>query len=78
MIYYCAIIAILSALCVLYFFYQNKGRKIERYYFKHNKYLFALLTFVNFLLMISAVMNGKYIASLIFEILFKKFKKLYF
>ena len=69
----CFIITAMSGLILLYFLQQNKSRRIERYYFKHNKLLFALLTFVNFLLIVSVVMNGRFIIGEIFTIVFSHF-----
>ena len=57
----CIFIIIVSIIALLYFYYHNDNRRIERYYYKNNKYLFALLTFANFILIISAVMNFKVI-----------------
>jgi hypothetical protein len=69
----CFIITAMSGLILLYFLQQNKSRRIERYYFKHNKLLFALLTFVNFLLIVSVVMNGRFIIGELFTIVFSQF-----
>lgn len=54
-------IIIVSIIALLYFYFHNENRRIERYYFYNNKYLFALLAFANFILIISAVMNFKFI-----------------
>lgn len=61
MIQVCIGIAILSFIPLFYYYHHNKNRQIERYFFKEQKLLFALLTFVNFLLIISIVLNLKFI-----------------
>lgn len=53
------IIILLCAIGLVYFFYKNENRKIERYYFKHNKYLYALLAFINFILIIAIIANSR-------------------
>jgi hypothetical protein len=61
MISFCIGIAIFSFIPLFYYYHHNKNRQIERYYFKEHKLLFALLTFINFLLIISIVLNLKFI-----------------
>lgn len=63
----------ISGIILLYYLYHNKNRKIERFYFKHNLLLFALLQFVQFLLIVSVVMNARFIIN----ILLKTFTKYY-
>ena len=74
--YACAAIAIFSGSCLLYFYYHNKNRKIERYYFQESKKLFGILQFVISILMISTVMNGRFIASELLQMLTKNIYKL--
>lgn len=61
MILSCVIIFVFSGLVLLWFNYINKNRKIERWYYRNNLLLFALLEFCLFLLVVSVVMNGRFI-----------------
>jgi hypothetical protein len=70
MIHSCLILVAVSGLSLGYFLYLNKNRKIERYYYRENKLLFALLTFINFILAITLVMNSRH--------LFSEFTKMFF
>ena len=69
---YLSIFIIISAILpLLYYYYHNVDRKIERYFFRNHKHLFALLIFANFILIISFVLNCKFVLSEIWSILTK-------
>lgn len=57
-------VAISSGLILLYFYYHNKNRKIERYLLKHKKCLFTLLQVCYFILVVSVVFNTRYIITI--------------
>lgn len=76
MISFCFLIFALSGLTLLYYFYHNKNRKIERYYYKKQLLLFALLEFTQFILIVSVVMNARYIINKLFQFFKKYFKTL--
>ena len=71
MIYiYISIFIIISAIIpLLYYYYHNVDRKIERYFFINHKHLFALLIFANFILIISFIMNLKFLLYEVWSIL---------
>lgn len=71
MIYiYISIFIIISAIIsLLYYYYHNVDRKIERYFFTNHKHLFALLIFANFILIISLVLNFKFLLYEVWSIL---------
>jgi len=54
-------LAAMAGIMLLYFFYKNTNRKIERYYFKENRLIHALLVLVNFLLAVVFVMHTRQI-----------------
>jgi len=71
-IYYVSIFIIISAIIpLLYYYYHNVDRKIERYFFINHKHLFALLIFANFILIISLVLNFKFLFYELWSILTK-------
>lgn len=61
MIHTCIIVIAISGLSLMYFFYNNKNHKIERYYYHENRLMFALLMFINFVLAVSLVMNSRHL-----------------
>jgi len=75
MIYiYISIFIIISAIIpLLYYYYHNVNRKIERYFFINHKHLFALLIFANFILIISFIMNLKFLLYEVWSILTQNF-----
>jgi hypothetical protein len=57
--YYCSLF--LAAVVLLYFSYQNDYQRIERYYFKNNRNLYYLLRATHFVLIMSIVLNVRYL-----------------
>ncbi len=55
------IIIFISGVTLLTFVHINKYKKVERYYYYHDKYLYILLELVYYLLFISFVFNTRYI-----------------
>ena len=74
MIHSCLILVAVSGISLGYFLYLNKNRKIERYYYRENKLLFALLTFINFVLAITLVMNSRHMFSDFVKLFFMQFQ----
>ena len=74
--YFCATVAIISGLSLLYFYYHNSNRRIERHFFKTNKVCFGILEFVIFVLVVSTVLNIKYIITEYWYIFMKKIFKM--
>lgn len=60
------ILFMISGASFLYFFHQNKNRRIERFYFKENKLLYASLMFVNFILLVTMALNSRVIMGELF------------
>ncbi len=58
---FCFIIACLTGLVLLYYYFQNRGRRIERYFMRHKKEYFFILQGAYFILMISLVFNIRFI-----------------
>lgn len=56
------IIIFISGVTLLSFAHLNKYKKVERYYYYHNKYLYILLELVYYLLFISLVFNARFLA----------------
>ena len=72
------ILTAISGISILYFFHQNHNRKVERFYYRENKLLYALLMFVYFLLIVALVMNGRFVVTEVLMLTlagFKPFKK---
>lgn len=72
------IIFTISAISLLYYAYKNDNRRIERFYYKHNLLLFALLAFVQFLLIAGLFLNVRYMINILGEVFFKHIKNKYF
>lgn len=73
MIVSCAILALLSSAALAHFFYQNEGRKIERCYYKENKFLYSALMFCTFVLIVAAVMNCRQVVIVIGKAVIAKY-----
>ena len=73
---FCILVAAFGGICLLYFYHLNKNRKIERYYFRENKYIFGILQFALAILTISTVMNSRHIASEAMKLIMQKVFKL--
>jgi hypothetical protein len=58
---FCLFVAACSGATLLYFYYHNKNRRIERYLLKNDRKLFLLLQFAYFILVISLVFNARYV-----------------
>lgn len=58
---FCFIIACSTGIILLYYYFQNKGRRIERYFMRHKKEFFFILQGAYFVLMISLVFNIRFI-----------------
>jgi hypothetical protein len=55
------IIVILSGISLLYYFYYNENRKIERYFYQNNKVLFTVLEVTSFIILTSLIYNIRFI-----------------
>lgn len=62
MITTCTILAFVSAASLAYFYYANEGRKIERCYYRENKFLYSAMMFSTFVLIVALVMNSRHVA----------------
>lgn len=58
---FCFIIACATGLVLLYYYIQNKGRRIERYFMRHKKEFFIILQGAYFVLTLSLVFNIRFI-----------------
>lgn len=56
-----AAIAITSGLSMLVFMHYNRYKRVERFFYFHNKFLYILLQLCYYLLFISMVFNARYI-----------------
>lgn len=74
MIHTCIFVAAVSGLALAYFFYYNKNRRVERFYYKHNKLLYALLMFACFLLAAGFVLNSRHLSSEFLKMFMMNFK----
>jgi hypothetical protein len=63
-IIFCLSIAISAGIIILFYYFHNHERRIERYLLKHKKGLFVLLEIVYFILIVSVVFNTRYILSI--------------
>lgn len=72
------IIFVISAISLLYYAYKNDNRRIERFYYKNHLLLFALLAFVQFLLLAGLVLNVRFMFTLLSQVVFKHIKNKYF
>lgn len=54
-------LAVVCGVCLVVFYFQNKYKRIERWYYDHNKYLYILLELCYYLLFISFVFNARYL-----------------
>lgn len=57
--YYCSLF--LAVVVLLYFNYKNDYKRIERYYFKENRKLYYMLRAAHFILLVSIIMNARYV-----------------
>lgn len=55
------IFVIIAGVAILYYYWHNTTRKIERFYYKTDKKLFVLLEVSVFLLTLSIGFNARYI-----------------
>lgn len=58
---FCFIIACLTGVVLLYYYIQNRGRRIERYFMRNKKEYFFILQGAYFVLMLSMVFNIRFI-----------------
>lgn len=72
------IIFTISAISLLYYAIKNDNRRIERYYYKNHLLLFALLAFVQFLLLAGLVLNARYMINLLGKLFFTHIKNKFF
>lgn len=56
-----AIIVVTSGLSMLVFLHYNRYKRVERFFYFHNKYLYILLQLCYYLLFISFVFNSRFI-----------------
>ena len=56
------VLASICGICLIVFYFQNKYKRIERWYYYHNKYLYILLELCYYLIFISFVFNARYMA----------------
>ena len=54
---------IVCAAVLTYFYFKNNNRSIERYYYKQNYTCFVILQISFFILLISLVLNIRYLAT---------------
>ncbi len=70
-------ICILTAFCcgmvLLFFYFKNENKNVERFLFKKNKKLYYALTVSYFILMVSLVYNIKFVINHYFDILKARF-----
>lgn len=66
------VLAAVSGVCLLIFYFQNKYKRIERWYYYQNKYLYILLELCYYLLFISFVFNARYMVYEIIKHLIRK------
>lgn len=55
------LIVILSGISLLYYFYYNENRKLERFFYKNNKVLFTVLEVTCFIILTSLIYNIRFI-----------------
>lgn len=55
--------ALSAGLVLLYFYFHNKDRRVERYYIRHHKNIYVVLQIAYFVLIMSAVLNARFIVS---------------
>ncbi len=65
---FCFIITVCAGLALLIFYFKNKDRRIERYFYNNKKELFLLLQLSYFILIVSFAFNSRFLMSKIFSI----------
>jgi uncharacterized membrane protein HdeD (DUF308 family) len=66
------VLAAISGVCLIVFYFQNKYKRIERWYYYQNKYLYILLELCYYLLFISFVFNARFMVYEIIKLLIRK------
>lgn len=67
MFYSSLFITVICATTLLVFNHYNHYKNIERWYFRHHRWLYILLEIAYYLLIISLVFNGRYLAYMLIE-----------
>lgn len=67
--------AISAGTVLLYFYFHNKDRRIERYYIRNHKNIYVALQAAYFVLIMSVVLNFRFVMSLFLGPLQKIAKK---
>lgn len=58
---FCILMVCFAGLVLIYFYYKNKNRKIERYLIRHKKLFYILLQISYFILITSIAFNCRYV-----------------
>lgn len=58
---YCLLIGLSSGIILLYFYFHNKNRRIERYLIKHKKEYYIILELCYFILLLSFIYNVRFV-----------------
>lgn len=66
------VLAVICGICLIIFYFNNKYKRIERWYYYHNKYLYILLELCYYLLFISFVFNARYIVYEVIKYIIRK------
>lgn len=67
-------IIFITGFSLLYYFYSNRNRRIERYFIMHDKRCYMLLQITYLILIISLFLNIRFIITLYFKKWTLKFK----
>lgn len=59
--FFCILIMVFSGSILLYFYYHNQNRCIERYLLRNDKQYYLALQFAYFILIISLVFNMRFV-----------------
>ena len=65
------ILVLVAAIPVAFYYFSNHNRVVEKYYYKNNYPIFILLQISFFILMISIILNIRYILKPLYQKLFK-------
>lgn len=71
---FCLSSAVFAGLAILVFYYYNDdSRKIERFYYNEDRQKYVLLQIVVFVLTMTAILNARFLASELFKFLKQRF-----
>jgi len=59
----CVLIAVITGAVLLFYYFQNKDRRIERFFIRKDKKMFILLQTTYLVLVLSLMLNIRYMAS---------------